>query len=90
VENLVSALRDLTATKFATSGFTTPAITATVTSNNGKRVEKVEIAKIANARSGDEYLARRSNDPSLYVLDGGAVEGLESAATSIKPAAKAK
>lgn len=86
VESLVSALRDLTATKFATSGFTQPQITISVTSD-GKQ-EKVEIAKIAATKSAAQYIARRANDPSLYVLDPGAVEGLESAATSITPAAK--
>lgn len=88
VESLVSALRDLTATGFATTGFTKPAIVATVTSNGGKRVERVEIAKAEGAKKpGSEYLARRANDPSLYALDGGAVEGIESAAASIEPAA---
>ncbi len=88
VESLVSGLRDLTATSFAASGFTASEITATVTSNNGKRVEKVEIAKVENEKSGTQYLGRRANDPSLYVLDPGAVEGIESAAAAIKPASK--
>lgn len=86
VDSLVSALRDLTATKFATSGFTQPEIVIAVTAN-GKQ-EKVEIAKTAAAKSAAQYIARRASDPSLYVLDPGAVEGLESAATSITPAAK--
>lgn len=85
VENVISSLRDLTATKFATTGFTRPEIEATVTSNSGSLVEKVSIAK-----SGSDYLAQRANEPTLYVLDGGAVEGLESAAKSIKPAQKSK
>lgn len=93
VDSLLSGFRDLTATKFATSGFTTPLIVATVTSNGGKRIEKVEIAKIGPAKAGkgtsaSEYLARRANDPSLYVLDGGAVEGIESAAAALQPASR--
>lgn len=88
VESLVSGFRDLTASKFASSGFTTPAIIATVTSNGGKQVEKVEIAKAAGGKSGPRYLARRAGDPSLYVLDAGAVEGIESAAAELKPATK--
>ena len=88
VESFISGFRDLTATKFATSGFTTPMIVATVTSNGGKRVEKVEIAKVKEGKSGSEYLARRTNDPSLYVLDAGAVEGIESAAAALHPAPK--
>jgi Domain of unknown function (DUF4340) len=88
VESFISGFRDLTATKFATSGFTTPMIVATITSNGGKRREKVEIAKVTEGKSGSEYLARRANDPSLYVLDAGAVEGVESAATAIEPASR--
>lgn len=85
VENVISGLRDLTATKFATTGFTRPEIEATVTSNRGSQVEKVSIAK-----SGSDYLAQRANEPTLYVLDAGAVEGLESAAKAIKPAQQSK
>lgn len=93
VDSLVSGFRDLTATHFATSGFTTPLIVATVTSNGGKRVEKVEIAKVEMAKSGqgksgNEYVARRASDPSLYVLDAGAVEGIESAAAALQAASK--
>ena len=82
LESLVSALRALTATKFATAGFAVPQIVATVTSGDGKHVEKVLIAK-----SGAEYLAKRENEPALYVLDAGIVEGIRSAAEKIKPAA---
>lgn len=85
VESVISSLRDLTATKFATSGFDKPTIEATVTSSRGSLVEKVSIAK-----SGSDYLAQRANEPTLYVLDAGAIEGLESAAKSIKPAQKSK
>ena len=85
VENLISSLRDLTATKFASSGFAGPDIQATVTSNGGRLVEKVSIAK-----SGSDYLAQRANEPELYVLDSGAITGLETAAKSIKPATKSK
>ncbi|MGH9605816.1 MAG: DUF4340 domain-containing protein [Terracidiphilus sp.] len=83
VENVVSALRDLTATGFATTGFGKPEIEATVISNRGSLVEKVSIAK-----TGGTYLAMRANEPTLYVLDGGAVEGLSSAAQRMHPAAQ--
>ena len=83
VENVISSLRDLTATKFATTGFTTPVIQATVISKGGSLVERISMAK-----SGSEYLAKRANEPTLYVIDGGAVEGLRSAAQSIHPAKK--
>ncbi|HEV2133045.1 MAG TPA: DUF4340 domain-containing protein [Terracidiphilus sp.] len=85
VENVISSLRDLTATKFATTGFTRPEIEATVASSRGSVAEKVSIAK-----SGNDYLAQRANEPTLYVLDAGAIEGLESAAKAIKPAQKSK
>lgn len=63
VEGVVSALRSLTATSFATSGFTTPALTISVTSKNGKLVEKAEIAKTETAKNGNQYLARRAAIP---------------------------
>lgn len=85
VENVISSLRDLTATKFATTGFSKPEIEATVTSNRGSLVEKVSIAK-----SGDQYLAQRANEPTLYVLDPGAITGLETAAKGIHPTKQAK
>lgn len=85
VENAISSLRALTATKFATTGFTKPEIEATVTSSSGSLVEKVSIAQ-----SGNEYLAQRANEPTLYVLDPGAVTGLETAAKGIDSAKAAK
>ena len=44
VQALIDKLRDLSATKFVDSGFTTPELAITVVSNDGKRTEKVEIA----------------------------------------------
>ena len=44
--------------------------TATVTSNDSKRVEKVTIRK-----QGDKYFAQRENEPSIYELDAQAVNG---------------
>lgn len=80
-QSLVSKLRDLTADKFTDSGFANPAINATVTSDDGKRVEKVQIAK-----SKDGYIARRENDPTLYHLSSGSVDDLEKAAGELNPA----
>src|SRR5437016_9204449 len=45
VSTLVADIRALTATKFPEKGFTNPLIDITVTSDGGKRVEKVQIAK---------------------------------------------
>jgi hypothetical protein len=83
VESLIEKLRDLAATGFPDSGFTSPAVEVTVTSDDRKRVTKVQIAK-----SGDHDIARRDNDPSLYRLDASAITGLTSAANAIKPAGK--
>jgi hypothetical protein len=53
----------------------------TVTSNDGKRVEKASISK-----SGDTYIAKRENDSSLYQLDSSAVTDLQKLAADVKPA----
>jgi hypothetical protein len=74
VQNLIDKLRDLAATKFVDSGFTTPTLEVTVTSNEGKRTEKVQIAA-----AGANFLARRENDSSLYQLDFNAVQGVREA-----------
>ncbi len=79
----IDKIRDLAATKFPDSGFTTAAITMKVTSNDGKRVENVSIAK-----SGDNYVAKREGEPSLYQLDSKAVEELQKSAEGVKPAAE--
>ena len=80
-EAVLDKLRDLQATKFVDSGFGTPILEAYVASNNGKRVEKVQISK-----SGTAYIAKRENDPSLYMLDSKAVEDLQKVVSDLKPA----
>jgi hypothetical protein len=77
---VVDKVRDLQASKFADSGFGSPIFEATVVSNGGKRVEKIQIAK-----SGDEYIAKRENEPALYVIDATAVTDLQKAAADLKP-----
>lgn len=81
VQSFLDKLRDLSATKFADTGFGTPTIDITVTSNDGKRVEKVLIAK---------PLAKRENEPALYELDGKNIDDLQKAASDVKPAQAAK
>ena len=81
VQNLIDKLRDLAATKFSEKGGGTPVFEATVTSNNGKRVEKVVISK-----QGNQYFAQREGEPSIYELDGKAVEDLQRAAADVKEA----
>ena len=58
VEQLVGKLRDLQATKFAGSGFASPAIEVAVTSADGKEVEKISIGK----GPGADYTAERKGD----------------------------
>jgi len=85
VQAFIDKCRDLAATKFPDSGFANAAITMKVTSNEGKRVENISIAK-----SSDNYVARREGEPSLYQLDSKAVEELQKAAADVKPAPEAK
>jgi hypothetical protein len=84
VEDFISKLRDLTASKFVESGFANPTIEISVTSEDGKSIEKVSIAK-----SRDGHIAKRENDATLYSLDAAAVDGVTKAADEIKPVAAA-
>lgn len=81
VQSFIDKLRDLSATKFVTEGFTAPTATITITSNDGKRTEKVEVAE-----ASDGYIARRENEPALYQLDAKAVNDMLDASSAIKPA----
>jgi hypothetical protein len=85
VQTFIDRLRDAAAAKFVDSGFTTPVFTATVVSNDGKKTEKVEVAK-----SGDNYIARRGNEPALYQVDAKVVNEIVDAARSIKSENKPK
>jgi hypothetical protein len=82
VQELLDKIRDLSATKFVDSGFTAPLIDVTVTSSDGKRIEKVAISK-----AGGNYIAQRGNEPALYQLDPKAVDDLTKSAGDVKPAA---
>jgi hypothetical protein len=83
VQAFSDRLRDLSASNFADSGFTTPAITVTVVSNQGKLREKVEIAP---ATSGSNFLARRDGDASFYELEAGVVKDLRQAVGDVREA----
>jgi hypothetical protein len=82
VQSLIDKLRDLTATRFADKSAGDVVFEATVTSNGGKRVEKVTIRK-----QGTDYFAQREGEPSIYQLDAKAVDDLQAAASGIKEAA---
>lgn len=84
-QDFVSALRDLSASTLVDSGFTSPAVEITVTSDGGKKVEKVSIAK-----SGNECIAKRENDPTLYQLDANTIDSLQKSGDEIKPASDNK
>ena len=82
VQTLIDKLRDLSATKFTEKPGGDPIFEATVTSNSGKRVEKVTIRK-----QGTQYFAQREGEPSIYELDSKAVDDLVKAAADVKEAA---
>jgi hypothetical protein len=81
IDSVIRAIRMLSATKFVSSGFSSPVATLTVTSNNGKRIEKVQVSKAGNA-----YLAKREDEPLLYELEAKVFDDLQKAADEIKPA----
>lgn len=84
VQALIDKARELSANKFVDSGFAKPMLDLTVSSNDGKRVEKVQISK-----DGDKYIAKRDNEAGLYELDSSAVSELQKAASDVKAAAPA-
>jgi len=81
VQEFLRSIRTLTAAKFATTGFSSPALSLVVTSKDGKRVEKVDVSK-----NGNNYLAKRADGPALFELDAKAIEDLQKAAGELKPA----
>ena len=86
VEEFVGKLRDLAASKFVESGFASPTMQLSVTSEDGKRVDNVSIAK-----SGEGYIGKREGEPTLYYLDSSSIDALQKSADDIKPfAAPAK
>jgi hypothetical protein len=82
VATLLSSIRDLSASKFPDHGFAASVLEIAVTSNEGKRVEKVLFSK-----NGDTYIAKRENEPALYEVASSSVTDLQKAATELKPAA---
>jgi hypothetical protein len=82
MQSLIAELRDLSAEKFVKSGFADPTIEATVTSEDGKRVEKVMIAK-----AGGAYLAKRADESTLYQLAPAPLDDLRKTSAGMSPAA---
>ncbi len=81
IQTLLDKLRDLSSVKFVDADGGSPLFDATVTSNDGKRVEKLSITKL-----GDKYFAKRENEPAIYELESKAVEELQKAASDVKEA----
>ena len=79
VDALVSKLRGLQATDFAESGFGASALQMTITSDDGKRTEKVSLSKGAK-----NALARREGESSLYVLDVNLVADIQKLLSDLK------
>jgi hypothetical protein len=79
IQAVVDKLRDLASTKFLDGGTGPVVLEVGVTSNEGKRNEKVTIMK-----QGAAYIAKRDNEPSVYELDGKAVEELQKTASEVK------
>ncbi|MGB7437469.1 MAG: DUF4340 domain-containing protein [Candidatus Acidiferrum sp.] len=84
VQALLGSIRDLSAEKFPDSGFTTRALEITITSKDGKLVEKVAIAK-----TKDSYIAKRESEPALYQITSSSISQLEESAANLKPIAPA-
>jgi hypothetical protein len=86
VQSFVDKLRDLTSGKFIDSGtFGAPTMDISVTSNSGKRIEKVLISK-----QGNDATAKRENEPAIYGLDSKTIDDLSKAAADVKEAQPAK
>lgn len=80
IQALIDKLRDMAASKFVDTGFTSPSLEITVSWNDGKRTDKV-----AFSQSGDHYIAKREGDPTLYQIDAGPVNDAKEAVAGVKP-----
>jgi len=79
VNDLISKLRNLSASGFADSGFSSPTTEVTVTSNDGKRIENVSFVK-----SSDGYIAQRRGEATFYKLSVSSVDDLIKSADTIQ------
>ncbi len=81
VSALIDKIRDLSANNFAETRFSAQVLDLTVTSDGGKRVEKVMLAK-----NGDKYVAKREGERPLYELNASTITELQKSAADLKPA----
>ena len=85
VLSLVDKLRDLSATGFAPKASGSPVFTASITTADKKRTEKVTLT-----RDGANNFGQRESEPAVYALSASVVDDLVKAAGDIKPAAPAR
>lgn len=79
VQSLIDKLRDLAAVSWPDGTLGTVQISASVVSNDGKRTEKVSLA-----RQGEKWRAQRDGEAELYEIENSVVEDLKSAAAAVK------
>jgi hypothetical protein len=79
IQSFVDKLRDLSATKFAATGFGAATVNITVVSADGKKTEKVALS-----RAGADWVARREGEPALYVVRAATVDELEKSVADLK------
>jgi hypothetical protein len=80
VSALVDKIRDLSASSFVNTGFGAATLTIAVTSDGGKRPEKILLSK-----RGDKFLAKREGEPPLYEIEASTVTEIQKLATDLKP-----
>jgi hypothetical protein len=85
IQTLIDKLRDLTATGFATKSAGTQVFTASIASQDKKRIETINILN-----DNGNYLGIRDGEPAIYTLDAAVVGDLLKAAADVKPVAPAK
>lgn len=81
VQSLIDRLRNLSALKFPAGLSAAPEIEISVTSGEGKHVEKVLIGK-----AGAVWIAWRDGEPPLYEIDAAAIESLKQSAQDVREA----
>lgn len=79
VQSVIDKLRDLSASEFVETSPAAPTLDISVTSNDGKRTEKVLLAK-----GGDAWLARRENEPAVYKVEAKLVDEIQKSAADVK------
>ncbi len=85
VQNVIDKLRELSANRIDDVSVGNPEIEITVTSKEGKRVEKVRLAPL-----GTDFIGSRAGEPQLYRIDGSAISDLKGAVTAVREAEPAK